>query len=607
MTFRIRALHLYGRQIDKVRTLEFRPQGLNIITGGSATGKSALIEIFDYCLASRRFNVPAGAIRNAVSKYALELETEQGIFVCARNEPQASRNTTSTMHIGLHDGVDAPDPSTLEPNMDLSAARAFLSYLANIDENVTDAGEGDRQEFAATIRHALFFTFQGQGEVANPRILFHSQNEEFISQAIRDVLPYFLGALDPSSVQKRALLRTLRRELRDLRRRMAEDDDLAGPSGRAAGLISECQALGLIPSDSDFPTNEEAIQALSAVVEGPTDESFASEDQPEVVQSLLARREGLRRQLGEARAEAESLRALLSAHREFRGEAGEQGARLQTLGLLQRGPDGIITNCPLCQSSLREVVPSVESMQQQLQRLEAEISGVRQNTPNIQALLGESEAQIQDIGRQLRQNQTEVNDALASQDRLAEVRDLAVSRAGTRGRVSLYIESLARSVETGFLQERISSLEQQESTLVADLDEGEAQSRLASALARVALHMGEVVRALETEYAGVPVRLDVSKLTVIVDIKSGPASLAQLGSGANWLAYHLAALLGLHEHFCEQNRPVPRFLVLDQPSQVYYPQDPTTTDVSDEDRQAVERIFERYTTLHQPIVRFKLS
>jgi hypothetical protein len=29
-------------------------------------------------------------------------------------------------------------------------------------------------------------------------------------------------------------------------------------------------------------------------------------------------------------------------------------------------------------------------------------------------------------------------------------------------------------------------------------------------------------------------------------------------------------LLALHQHFCRQKRPVPRFIVLDQPSQVYF-------------------------------------
>lgn len=496
------------------------------------------------------------------------------------------------MYIGVHDGSAAPDPASLDANMDLAAARSLLSGLANIDENSTASGEGGGREFAANIRHSLFFTFQGQGEVADPGSLFHSQKEEYVPQAIRDVIPYFLGAVDPSSIRKRAQLRNVRRELREVRRRISEDDEIVRPSGRASGLISECKTLGLLPADFEYLTNDEAILALTSVLEAPAEQAYPAEDQPEFIQDILNHRENLRRQMSEARAEADSLRALLAAQNEYGGEAAEQGARLQTLSLLRTVPDTSSTSCPVCQSQLDDDVPSVTAMREQLQRLENEISGVRQSTPNVQALLGERESQIQEISRQLRQNQNELNDALASQVRLSELRDLAVSRAASRGRVSLYLEGLGSVVEKGLVNERLLQLEELEAQLMSDLDEIQAQSRLESALARVALHMADVVRALQTEYAGVPVRLDINKLTVVVDTISGPATLAELGSGANWLAYHLAALFGLHRYFREQNRPVPRFLVLDQPSQVYYPQDPSSgSQSSDEDREAVRRIF----------------
>lgn len=38
-------------------------QGVNIITGESKTGKSALVEIIDYCLCSTRCTVPKGKIQ----------------------------------------------------------------------------------------------------------------------------------------------------------------------------------------------------------------------------------------------------------------------------------------------------------------------------------------------------------------------------------------------------------------------------------------------------------------------------------------------------------------------------------------------------------------
>jgi hypothetical protein len=53
--------------------------------------------------------------------------------------------------------------------------------------------------------------------------------------------------------------------------------------------------------------------------------------------------------------------------------------------------------------------------------------------------------------------------------------------------------------------------------------------------------------------------------------------LSKLGSGANHMCYHLATMLGLHEYFLSlpltgKVNYVPTFLVLDQPSQVYFPE-----------------------------------
>jgi hypothetical protein len=67
-----------------------------------------------------------------------------------------------------------------------------------------------------------------------------------------------------------------------------------------------------------------------------------------------------------------------------------------------------------------------------------------------------------------------------------------------------------------------------------------------------------------------------------------------MGGGENWVGYHLVAFAALHGHLISQNRPVPRFLMLDQPSQVYFPQDRpmhAKTEELDEDEIAVLRMF----------------
>ncbi|GAO01722.1 hypothetical protein PSR1_00582 [Anaeromyxobacter sp. PSR-1] len=74
--------------------------------------------------------------------------------------------------------------------------------------------------------------------------------------------------------------------------------------------------------------------------------------------------------------------------------------------------------------------------------------------------------------------------------------------------------------------------------------------------------------------------------------------MSRMGSGENWVGYHLIAHLALHQWFLQRKRPVPGFLFLDQPSQVYFPPEKDLDEgkmgkVSEEERNSVVRMFKR--------------
>ncbi|MBK4783627.1 MAG: DUF3732 domain-containing protein [Pantoea sp. Pent] len=58
--------------------------GVNVITGDSKTGKSALLEIVDFCLFSKTSSIPKGIITNFAIFYAIVLKTEAGYLVIGR-------------------------------------------------------------------------------------------------------------------------------------------------------------------------------------------------------------------------------------------------------------------------------------------------------------------------------------------------------------------------------------------------------------------------------------------------------------------------------------------------------------------------------------------
>src|SRR4051812_46208460 len=86
---------------DERREITFQPARLNIITGDSKTGKSAIIHIVDYCLGSGECHVPEGIICQKVSWYGVLFECDGRQLFVARQNPDPGRNTSSNIHIQI--------------------------------------------------------------------------------------------------------------------------------------------------------------------------------------------------------------------------------------------------------------------------------------------------------------------------------------------------------------------------------------------------------------------------------------------------------------------------------------------------------------------------
>mgnify|MGYP003500291962 FL=1 len=79
---------------DNCHYISFQ-EGLNIITGRSSTGKSAIIEIFDYCTGNGENTVPEGVITENAQLYFVVLVSKDTQLVVGRNQ---SENTTKAFY-----------------------------------------------------------------------------------------------------------------------------------------------------------------------------------------------------------------------------------------------------------------------------------------------------------------------------------------------------------------------------------------------------------------------------------------------------------------------------------------------------------------------------
>ena len=150
------------------------------------------------------------------------------------------------------------------------------------------------------------------------------------------------------------------------------------------------------------------------------------------------------------------------------------------------------------------------------------------------------------------------------------------------------------------LQGDVARLERQVGQLEKEVDSKALRARLARALGNVSAIVARLLPKLDVERPHDAVELSVNDLTVKVKSTDREDYLWEIGSGSNWLSYHVSITLSLQLFFSSlAESPVPQILVYDQPSQVYFPRrlvereaDPDDPSFRDEDVEAVRKVFE---------------
>jgi hypothetical protein len=579
------------------RVLSLRTGAVNVITGASKSGKSALIDIVDYCFGSGECRVPEGIIRRAVSWFGVRIRLLRGQAYVARRCPPRNLTSSEDCFVEVGESLQIPDAAALRQTTNTNGLIGLLTGWSGILDNIHEPPSGQtRRPLSANFRHALMLSFQPQDEIIRRQQLFHETSDHWKAQALQDTLPYFLGATDEDFVRKREELRRLREQLRICERRLAELSALRGGGvSKAASLLSQARDSGLTTT-TETENWEEVVVALRQVATLPlavSDNSSTDISEftrlSELRARLLIEQRTLRDQIAAAR-------AFENDEQGFSREATEQKARLRTIGIFEGSTPG--EACPLCSQALTEgaEMPTVSQVRAALTTVSVRLDSVTRTAPQMERAVAQLEQSLVSIQRNLAQNRSEMEAVRAINEGVADAQDEATKRAHVLGRISLYLESLPELPDATALEEQRENLRIQCAVLEEDLSDEAVREKLDSVASLLSERMTNWARLLQLEHSRHPLRFNLKKLTIVADTPGGPIPMDRMGSGENWVGYHLIGHLALHSWFVEHGRPVPRFLFLDQPSQVYFPAekdvDGSINALQNEDRIALLRIFQ---------------
>lgn len=599
----------------EMEPINFRPGRLNVITGVSKTGKSVLVKLVDYCLGRSEIPTSAGKVEDSLSWVGALWKLDDGgrAFV-GRPLPKGQATNEQALLVIGDATLEAPEFAMLSPNTNTTTMRQVLGTRIGIDESRLEPPPGSlRYPIRTNLGHAALMCLQNQDEISSSNRIFHRSGEPGIDDTLRDTIPYFLGAVAPDQAYQKALLRQERRRLQRLERELHDvEEAMVSIGDDLVILLNEAIDVGLteaLDAQAPLPSREGLLTLLHRASRDTAPRPIPG-TAPAKAQDAARR---ARTELEVAEDELDQLmqqRSLLLDESEGSSAYGDaldvQVGRLTSLNLLplaserpeeEAGPDvALAETCPVCGQHTVEVDPTSAQMRAALENLSAQLENVRGARPAKSVALESLSVRIAQAQERVRQARNVVETIFATNSAVGI--DPPRRRDFTRGRIDAI---LARAPETDenrlvVLRERIQVVEGSISDLQRQLSDDAARERLTTRLNGVGRDLTDFAQQLGLEHSDKSVRIDLAALTVVAEVNDDPVPLYRIGSAENWIGYHIASHLALHQTFIRHERPVPRFLVIDQPSQGHYPSQMVWQDADDEldaDDVAVRSLYEQ--------------
>lgn len=592
------------------REVEFELDKVNVITGASRTGKSAIIPIIDYCLGSSSCSIPIDTIRDYASWYGVILQIDQDQILIARKVPTGSDPSNDFYY---HKGTSVTIPPALEEgNASIEDVKHSLNELALLPYFSLDPEEASKNSFRSrlSIRDLMGFVFQTQDIVANQNILFYKTHAHEHREKLRTWFPFILGAENLDVLKARQRLQVLERKLNRLRRELDKERRISEEwKSNIFGHLMTAVDYGLLEAEfshSDVP--ERLLEVGKELVERSPDRPRVGEEQIQASNKELIRLDAqdddLASQIARIKKRLEEVKRLKSSFTDYGSVARKKADRLHLSKWLTDVAEHT-ESCPVCgeaghSNALREI-----------NKISAVLEEYEDEASKFQVIPTTFDREEQRLKQDL-EDVIEQRSALQERyDRLVQ-KDEQARKSFYRnkemyiflGHFGSSLERFEKLIEGGVLESQIQELQNEYDQLKPLVNERAILRRVDAATDKIDDLMLSYLQHLDVEekYRQSRPKVDIKELTIKVRGNEGDWHfLAEVGSASNWVSFHIAAMCAFQEFFASlPGSSVPGFVIFDQPSQVYFPKVPLVEGgekeedfkkYKDEDFDAVKKIF----------------
>lgn len=273
MKFYIDSLHLWLSN-GQTRSLTFLPNKVNIITGGSHTGKTAILDIVDYCLFASEHSISESIINENVHWYGLRIRVNDKLYTLARRSPVGTNVSPEYFFSAVGDV-----PSVPTPNIQEGSLKKLLSADFGIDQDVKIPFGGDvlRAGSRISLRYFLLFNTISQNIIQHSDQFFDKQNKARYREALPRIFDIAVGIDTVENILKREKQAELERRLNRLEKLSAKTQEKREEfHSQLTDTLTQAKAYGLVPEGLDDGASLDALQRMVAEQQGPSDANVAT-------------------------------------------------------------------------------------------------------------------------------------------------------------------------------------------------------------------------------------------------------------------------------------------------------------------------------------------
>lgn len=568
----IASIFVFGEKQEK-REVKLSP-GLNIITGDSKTGKSALLEIVDYCLFASRSTIPKGVVEDFSILYSIILKVSEKHIVIARPSAKTGNGSKAFVKVETSgqflEGISADYFSDLEPRPMKEVQIEVEKHLglSVLDTRLDEEEDKQKGGGKASLRSCVPFLFQHQNLIANKHSIFYRFEDFYKRKKTIDDFPILIGWESSEYFIYRRELEQKQKELKAhdklVKSLKLKDEEI---QSRLRAIIESYYNIIGLELDAEFSLSE--LKKIAKKLPDVNNSIYADSNLKGKIQVKSETRKALRVQL----TEVQELLALLETNSELTQGHAAQLRFLEMTSNLESNNESLV--CPVCRSSNTALSDEIFAIHHSKEELKKELAKIDVYKEDNSQQIEELRKRRNSHKRQIAIISSEI-DALEKQDKeLLNKKSLRDQAFLAKGMAEANIKNLFSTDGQNVLSTDIDELKERITWLKSKLEGFDLKSKIKDAEVFLSNKMTDICNNLDFEDELKPgiLRFSIEDFVFYYHFKDREKIyLSEMGSGANWLACHLSLFIALlHLNCREKNSTIPSFLFIDQPSQVYFP------------------------------------